>query len=42
MGIEYKNEKNMLKFLFSPDLKNFGMKIEHKTLLVKEAEGKQT
>lgn len=29
-------------WLISPDLSNFGMKIEHKTLQVKEAEGKQT
>ena len=28
--------------LFSPDFCDFGMKIEHKTLQVKTAEGKQT
>lgn len=42
IGIECKNGKSMLEFLISPDLKNFGMKFEHKTLLVKQAEGKQT
>ena len=31
----------MSSFLISPDLRNLGMKFEHKTLLVKKAEGKQ-
>jgi len=32
----------VLKVFISPNLKIFGTKFEHKTLLVKEAEGKPT